>query len=191
MKSCDYCGKPFLPNGIHITEKVNGKWKTFRACKMCTKELVTEDKDIKPIKKTDIEIELIGGGSPEELVKATEGIMELLDAPKKRPEFFNKAPCPHCDLTIEEFIKTGKFGCAYCYEHYDEEFVPIAMIHQDGNDRHMGKTPKAWRERQYNDPKELRKLLLLKKAKAVELEQYEEAAKFADEIRKLDSSSPP
>lgn len=197
IKPCDYCGGTLLPQHgiVNVTEQVDGKWSSFHACHECAKKIVDSEngKDIKPITdKPEVEIELIGNVHPEELIQTAEGIMEMLmGKPSPRPEFLDKKPCPHCELSIEDFIKTGKFGCSYCYEHYEEELLPILMIHQDGHDKHIGKIPKAWQERKYSNPEEKRKLLLLQKAKAVELEQYEEAAKLADEIRHLDDPSSP
>ena len=190
MKLCNYCGNPFLPNGIHVTERQDGEWKSFNICKDCVQKINSKE-EIKPLKNhTDIEIELIGSGtSSEELVKAAKDVMGFISGEQEKlPE--SMPPCPHCDLSLKDFFKTGKLGCVHCYKHYEDVLVSIFRIHQEGHDSHMGKIPQNWRQKQYdNDPDEMKKLLLLKKAKAVELEQYEEAAKFADEIRKLDNSS--
>lgn len=43
-------------------------------------------------------------------------------------------------MTFEEFKRTGRFGCAMCYNSFSEKLYPIfRRIH--GNTKHVGKIP--------------------------------------------------
>ena len=194
MKRCNYCGKSFPPNGLRVTEKVDGKWKKLNMCNECAKKL-KEGKLDKPLEEEkEIEIELFAD-NVEELVKTAESLMEFLTGgslPQPALHYMDdKGPCKGCGMTLNDFVKNGKFGCADCYKHFEDELLPILMVHQNAHDHHVGKVPKNWKAKQYEDPEEKRKLLLLRKAKAIELEKYEEAARIVEELKSLDSSSNP
>jgi protein arginine kinase activator len=86
--------------------------------------------------------------------------------------------CPGCGHTLEEIIKTGKLGCGNCYEFYKKELIPLIQKCQAGAIKHQGKTPPP--------PITLKKLEDDLK-KAIEIEDYKEAAILRDKIRKLQS----
>ena len=56
------------------------------------------------------------------------------------PVYQDVKTCPHCGRSYADFQKTGKFGCAQCYETFR---APVAatlkQIHQ--NTTHTGKLP--------------------------------------------------
>ena len=87
--------------------------------------------------------------------------------------------CPTCNLTLDEFNHTGKFGCPDCYDAFSDRIDPMLKnIH--GSDRYVGRKPKM-------DDKPLSKAEKLKMElkKAVEAENYEEAAKLRDQIKEM------
>jgi len=94
--------------------------------------------------------------------------------------------CPSCGLSLEEFRQTGRLGCVQCYDTFSRELAEVFKNIQ-GSDRHEGKTPqKAGAELLAKRQMDRLRLAL---ARAVEKEEYEEAAKFRDQIRELERSS--
>ncbi|MGN1080696.1 MAG: UvrB/UvrC motif-containing protein [Acutalibacteraceae bacterium] len=92
--------------------------------------------------------------------------------------------CSGCGISFDEIAKTGRAGCPKCYEEFYSELMPsIRKIH--GNAKHMGRLPKeagseAKAERTVAELKE-------KLAKAVEEQNFEEAARLRDEIKGLEA----
>lgn len=102
------------------------------------------------------------------------------------PEQETKNPCPQCEMTIDNWNREGKFGCQFCYIHFYEEFLALAGPFQEGQDYHSGKRPKRWIE---SLPKaEKLKVLRLKMARAIEMENFEEADSLKNLINDVCSS---
>ncbi len=78
-----------------------------------------------------------------------------------------------------DFKKSGRFGCATCYETFSDDLPPLLKaMHR--NDRHVGKVPasEAVRQASARELQELQAAL----AKAVADENYEAAAAIRDRI---------
>jgi protein arginine kinase activator len=93
--------------------------------------------------------------------------------------------CPRCGLSYEDFKKTGRLGCSDCYQTFQRELESVLKNIQGGN-RHEGKYPQKSGVELLNRRKLSR--LKLELAKAIEEEQYENAAKLRDQIRELEGS---
>ena len=95
----------------------------------------------------------------------------------------NLLSCPTCKMTFEEFKHTGKVGCAKCYETFNKQFSPILKNIQ-GSTHHTGKIPK----KAGSELSTKRQIANLREElkKAVELEEYEKAAKLRDKIKDLE-----
>lgn len=90
--------------------------------------------------------------------------------------------CPLCGATLRDISSTGKLGCAKCYEVFADELKStVTGIH--GNVTHVGRAPGGHREMLERQEKleELKK----RQQKAVEVQDYELAAKLRDEIKEL------
>jgi protein arginine kinase activator len=91
--------------------------------------------------------------------------------------------CPLCGSTSEDIARTGRVGCAECYETFSNVLNHfITRIH--GNTSHSGRIPVG-----AGGKIRLRRRLDSLKAdlrKAVEREEFERAAELRDEIRKLE-----
>ena len=88
--------------------------------------------------------------------------------------------CPGCGYTVYDITKTGRLGCGACYEHFKYEMLPIIEAYHKAS-KHQGKGPKSVPlvEKPTLD-------LLEKELKdAIKKENYEEAAKLRDLIKKL------
>jgi protein arginine kinase activator len=93
--------------------------------------------------------------------------------------------CSSCGTTYEEFLQKGRFGCSECYQCFSKQLDKMLKeIH--GADIHTGKRPKDFLSADSikKDLSETEKLSI-KLKDAIEKEEFEEAAKLRDMIRKL------
>jgi protein arginine kinase activator len=90
--------------------------------------------------------------------------------------------CPNCGFTQADFKKGGRFGCAECYRTFRDGLESMLKTMHKGI-RHTGKVPRhLQRAADVSDQlKQLQKRL----EKAVESEDFEQAALLRDEIRQL------
>jgi len=91
--------------------------------------------------------------------------------------------CSSCGLTYNEFKKTGKLGCSYCYKEFKVVLDPRIRSLQAGI-THIGKMPnmkgeELIRRRRLKDLKEEMQKLIVN-------ENYERAVIVRDEIKKLE-----
>lgn len=109
----------------------------------------------------------------------------------------NELICGSCGFSQTDFKKTGRFGCADCYQVFDEGLDGLLeAMHK--HTRHVGKVPARRAmvpdrefapvavpsaENPRNRLSELRQAL----SKSVEDEDYEEAARLRDAISRLES----
>lgn len=103
----------------------------------------------------------------------------FFDNPFKMVDMFHNASrnmlttqekCPYCNSTFADFEKTGKFGCAMCYETFKDR------INENNTQNKESETDKI-------------STLRAKLEKAVKEEHYEDAAKLRDEIKSLESGA--
>jgi protein arginine kinase activator len=90
--------------------------------------------------------------------------------------------CPKCAFTQADFKKAGRLGCADCYLTFAEGLEGLLKTMHKGT-RHVGKIPAAMQ--QSRDQAERFKVLQKKLSKAVEDENFEQAALLRDELRQL------
>jgi len=97
-----------------------------------------------------------------------------------------KALCPTCGISLAEFRASGRFGCPNDYKVFHEAIAPLLEKIQHGV-RHVGTVPsRAGVELQReNELIRLRREL----ERAVQREEYEEAARLRDCIRTLADKS--
>lgn len=93
-----------------------------------------------------------------------------------------KAMCPTCGISLAEFRGSGRFGCPNDYKVFQDALIPLLEKIQHGV-RHVGTVPShAGIELQKeNELIRLRREL----ERAVQREEYEEAASIRDRIREL------
>ena len=90
--------------------------------------------------------------------------------------------CPKCHLAWEEFRKTGKVGCAECYQSFQPEILSVIQQIQ-GTSTHIGRAPKK-SEHEMIKHKDLRNLRAKLKV-AIEKEEFEKAATLRDQIHQV------
>jgi protein arginine kinase activator len=158
---CDLCGKN--PATVHLTEIVDNQMTELHLCEDCAREKSSQMEQ--EFGLADLLAGLAEFGKPQE----EKDVVEI--------------KCLQCNLTYADFKKIGRLGCSECYNTFRRYLSPLLKkIH--GSNRHLGKSPmkvaKVTRKRL--DLQELRTRL----AKAVEAEEFEEAAKIRDQVKELE-----
>lgn len=157
---CDICGKREAT--VHLTEIINDQMTKLHLCEECARKKGTEMEEHFGL--ADLLAGLADLGMPTDTAKE------------------KKLKCPNCGMTYSDFKKIGRLGCGQCYETFKTYLVPLfKRIH--GSDVHMGKIPgkkKTTRAPKKVDIDELKRRL----KRAISLEEFEEAARLRDEIKK-------
>jgi len=88
--------------------------------------------------------------------------------------------CPHCGFTQADFKKAGRLGCSECYVTFADGLESLLKSMHKGT-KHLGKAPQSLQ--QSRDLSDKLKSLQKKLDKAVEQEDFEQAAQIRDEIK--------
>ena len=91
--------------------------------------------------------------------------------------------CPTCGFAQADFKKTGRLGCSTCYTVFAEPLEGMLKQMHKGT-QHIGKVPKALRAKL--DTTKQRERLNEQLQKAIETENYEEAARLRDQLKELE-----
>lgn len=162
---CSVCQKNEAK--VHVTQIVDDKVQKVDLCEECSKAKGMTDP--KGFSLADL---LLGLGASQEVETRAAKPGEL--------------SCPGCGLTQSEFKKSVRFGCPQCYTSFGEGLPGMLKTMHKGL-RHIGKVPHALKPRR--DPADLLKTLNRRLEKAVESENFEEAAQLRDAIRALKPSA--
>lgn len=164
---CESCKKNTAV--IHFQQIIEGKKTEYHLCNECALKMNV------PFSFDNMVQSFLGGFMNNFAYTPVKENKDL----KNNEEFI----CPECKYTFNEFKETGKLGCAECYNKFKNQLDSVFKnIH--GSNVHSGKFPK----------KSGAKLLIEHKIenlkaelrKAVEREEYEEAAKLRDEIKRIE-----
>lgn len=164
---CERCQK--RPATVHFTQVINGYKTEMNLCEECARE--TGQLNFEPF--------TFPFGSLFSFDNLLSGLMDY--TPGTYVE--QNIKCTVCGNTYEDFKKTGRLGCAGCYNTFRDRLLPLVRkIH--GYNLHKGKVPKKAGvnlriERQIE---RLREQL----NEAVKREAYEEAARLRDQIKELE-----
>lgn len=168
---------------VYVSRVVNGQMAEHYLCNECVKE---GQKDMGTP-------EILFNNFISELMK-----IALEEGYVKSPKVPAQKRCPRCDLSLEEFLEIGRFGCKECYTIFNNE-LKNAFTNVHGNTQHVGKTivsdedvtgiKTVAQKVSAADYIESRaeKLRGLEEAlqKAIKEEAYEEAAHLRDTIRAI------
>lgn len=156
---CDICDKPAT---VHLTQIINNQIHKIDLCEACAEEKGITDPS---------------GYSLADLLVKPDDSVESAE--------IGALACDVCGCTQREFKKTGRLGCAHCYETFTGLVSPaLASMHK--GDLHKGKVPRnALRRKNFID--RLGNLETDLK-KAINSERYEDAARYRDEILELKKS---
>lgn len=174
LHKCFFCNK-ITHTPIRLTDvKEDGSVEVFKVCVKCGNQYqAVNPDDMKPnIEVLDLEN-----------VVTVEHLFDLLSIKPKREV---DRVCD-CGLTETEFDDKGRFGCPQCYTTFADKMAEL-VFPWHGAKSHEGKSPmNMLRQKWETDPEEKRKVLKLRFAKAIELEDYESAKEIKKE---LDGLSP-
>lgn len=178
INKCFFCDKiTYTP--FHVTEIDKDKGvSSYTMCRECGSEYLKDVYEPK-MKKPEPTKDLSHIKTPEELLKF------LSDAQRDANPL---PPCVECGLTEKEFDKAGRFGCAKCYDHFETKMESLVYPFHNARE-HVGKRPmKQMRELWVSTDEEKLKLLKLRYAKALELEEYEKLDGLQQEIEEINQS---
>ncbi len=180
---CQRCNKNEA--NVKYTEIVNGEKKEMMLCEECSHKLGLDN---------------INFNMPIDFSSFLGGILEDDDynSPEFMPLFQNikELKCDNCNMTYDEFINQGKFGCEKCYDVFSSKIDSIIKrLH--GSNKYLGRkalgstlkneeikeSKSESREKIDTKGNKLDKLQKDLK-KAIAEERYEDAAKIRDEIIK-------
>ncbi len=170
---CDNCGQDNA--NFKYTQIINGIKKEMTLCEKCSKEM--------GINKMDFNMPISFSSFLDDFFTENDTFL---------PSFMNNniLKCDKCQMTFDEFLNKGEFGCEHCYEAFASKIDPILKNIHGGN-RHIGKklnittndNIKIQNEEVHEDAElnELNKKL----KQAISDENYEEAAIIRDKIKKI------
>ena len=178
---CDNCGK--REANVRYSENINGVKKELHLCEECSRKLgITDRMDFR---MPSLDFSNFFGSFLEDF--STPEFMPLLNEVKQ-------IKCDSCNSTFDDIINTGRYGCANCYDVFEDRMDPILKKLQGAN-RHTGRLGKISDNKlKYEESKENKKQekhenkleeLQAKLKQAIKEERYEDAAKIRDEINKL------
>lgn len=157
---CEKCGKNHATT--HIKTVVNGIVREYNLCSECAAKSGYGSNSI-----TDMLASMLG---------------DMTTASVK-----NQKCCPVCGATFSDVAKTGKMGCAECYNTFRDEILPyIKRVH--GATKHAGKIPN--RAPLIVRPKEKNVADLRQElSRLVAEEKYEQAAVVRDKIKEMEGEN--
>jgi protein arginine kinase activator len=146
---------------VHYTEIENSEKREIHLCEECYRE------KLQPVHK---------------MVDFTEVLQNLLQGAVRDKTDTATAICPNCGISLAEFRGGGRFGCSHDYHVFEESLAPLLeKIQHDV--RHVGKVP----TRAGVELKKENELIRLRREleRAVQREDYEQAAALRDQVRGL------
>jgi protein arginine kinase activator len=160
---CENCGNHEA--AIHLTQIQNNEMTTRHLCEVCAESLGLSSGQPANAPLADF-IAQMGKSIAAETVTAA-------------------GTCPSCGLTLADFKRTGRLGCARCYSVFDTSLRGLLRkLH--GGTQHSGKVylpPDPTETDRTARVVSLRRSL----ARAVEAEDFERAAALRDQIRRLEA----
>lgn len=163
MDLCDKCKKNIAT--VHVEEIVNNVKSQYNLCAECAQGY-NNDASFDSFFKNFLEAMFSFQAEPS----------------SQSPSFNTDTKCMTCGLTYSDFKQTSRFGCADCYGSFRPQ-IDIVLKNIQGSNRHEGKYPN----------KNSSELIFMKQlgslkaslAKAIEDEEYEQAAMLRDKIKEL------
>ncbi len=164
---CQVCNKNDAT--IHLTEITDGVRAEMHICEHCAQEEGIAVKSQIPLN------ELLSS------LLAVQPTDEDLFGPAEKG---TSTSCPRCGFTLDQFRKEAVLGCPYDYEVFEKPLRRLIKKAHNGKTTHCGKVPSRTSESE----KEQIKLITLRQRleEAVRTEDYEQAAKLRDKIKRYE-----
>jgi protein arginine kinase activator len=154
---CEYCGKN--PVTTHVKTIINGELTKYSLCAECAQ-------------KSGYGSLLTGLGC---------NFGSLLGGFFSETAPGDSIHCKCCGSTFEDIARSGKVGCAECYDVFYDRLIPlIQRIH--GSTQHRGKVPGI----DFLQPQGQLSVMRHQLREAIEAENFEHAVMLRDCIKKLE-----
>ena len=150
------------PATVHLTQIAGDKMQKVDLCEECAKAKGVNDQT--GFSLADL---LLGLGASQELEQSSGGA---------------ETKCPKCGFSQADFKKSGRLGCAECYQTFAEGLGGLLKSMHKGT-RHVGKVPSRLQTKR--DLSHQMQTLQRKLKKAIDTEDFEQAAQIRDEIKGL------
>ena len=149
---------------VHLTEIVNDQMTELHLCEACANQK---------------------GAQTESHFGLADLLSGLADFSKaQEPEEVTAKACPNCGMTYDDFRKVGRLGCSECYATFKRSLGSLLKrIH--GSPIHLGKSPVRLAKPAKMMKSELAELRR-KLERAIAGEEFEEAARLRDQIRRIE-----
>lgn len=149
---------------VHLTEIVNGQMSELHLCEACANQK---------------------GAQVESHFGLADMLVGLADVGKSQDTERETAVrgCANCGMTYDDFRKVGRLGCSECYGTFKRGLsMLLKRIH--GSTHHLGKTPASLVKpgTAKSELAEMKRQL----ERAIEMEEFEQAARLRDQIRQIE-----
>lgn len=158
--TCDVCKTNEAT--VFLTQIVDGKMQKVNLCDSCSKAKGVDDPT--GFALADL---LLGLGAAQEIEKGS-----------------GSEKCPVCGFSQADFKKTGRLGCAHCYDTFGDGLSSLLKAMHKGTS-HVGKLPARLAAVMQLDAQ--MKSLQRELERAVAEENYESAAELRDKIKNIES----
>lgn len=159
---CSICKEK--PATVHLTQIVGDKMQKLDLCEDCAKAKGINDPSNFGLADLDL---VLGLGASQQIEQAAGGA---------------ELKCPRCGFSQADFKKSGRLGCPECYKTFAEGLEGLLKTMHKGI-CHEGKVPET--HQASREQSDRLKLLQKKLAKAIEQENFEEAAQLRDQIKQM------
>lgn len=162
---CENCGEREAE--IHLTQIEEDEMATLHLCPTCAAK------------------QGVGASLPSEGAPLTAFLAQITETGTEESSLAGaRESCPYCGTSPADFRKTGRLGCSQCYPHFETQLRGLLRrVH--GAVQHVGKV--------YVSPDDgaddvtVRLATLRRRLeRAVEIEDFETAARLRDEIHELE-----
>lgn len=170
---CDRCQKRDAK--ILYTEIINGTKKEQHLCEECAADYTSFQME-KPILNSELTL-----GDLLSTLLDNYSSVGRVPGDKKQD-----ITCYKCGTSYEDFLQKGRFGCSDCYRSFHSQ-LSKSLKGIQGAEVHTGKRPKGYvttTDRIVKDFTEGERLAL-KLQEAIEKEEFEEAARLRDLIKRM------
>ena len=160
---CENCGKNEA--AIHLTQIQNNEMTTRHLCEVCAEGMGLSSGSSASAPLADF------------IAQMGKGMLTETGA--------HPGTCPACGLSLADFKKTGRLGCARCWSAFDTSLRGLLRkLH--GGTQHSGK---VYLPPHPSESDRTARIVSLRRSltRAVESEDFERAAGLRDQIRRLEA----
>lgn len=173
---CDFCH--VNEAAIHLIKIQDGKVERINICRECAEDFSFLDDGDFYNNFSRILYKFFNRDSSDIISRTDNKVWKKLNISRN-------LKCPYCGIDLKTIKKTGKAGCGYCYSELKHVLFPIIKSIQ-GSLENKGKIPFNT-TRKIKLEKSLRDLKHKLQSEII-IENFEEAARIRDRIKKLEKN---